>query len=99
MLDLIITVHDEAIVGEIHAYTQDNVLAGRITYVKNDAHHITIEHTYVEEAFNGQGVGGQLVKAAIEYCEANNIKITPVCPYVVHYFEKHADEVASVLYK
>ena len=33
MLDLIITVHDEANVGEIHAYTQDNVLAGRITYV------------------------------------------------------------------
>ena len=99
MLNLIITMHDEQDTGEIHAHTQDNVLAGRITYVKNDAHHITIEHTYVHEDFNGQGVGGQLVKAAIEYCKTNSIKITPVCSYVVHYFEKHADEVASVLYK
>ena len=42
---------------------------------------ITVDHTEVDDKLRGEGIGQDLVKTAVEYARANNLKIRPVCPY------------------
>ena len=58
----------------------DNIQA-EMTYSKAGEEIAVIDHTAVSEALGGQGVGRQLVKAAVEWARANQIQIVPVCPF------------------
>src|SRR3982750_959261 len=51
-----------------------------LTYVKDDSQ-MTIDHTEVDEKLRGEGVGEDLVRAAVEYARANGLKVNAVCPY------------------
>jgi predicted GNAT family acetyltransferase len=51
-----------------------------LTYV-NDNGIMTIDHTEIDEKLRGEGIGEDLVKAAVEYARENGLKINPVCPY------------------
>ncbi|MBA2494812.1 MAG: N-acetyltransferase [Acidobacteria bacterium] len=53
-----------------------------MTYKKSGENEITIDHTEVDEAMQGKGLGKQMVSAAVEYARENDIKIVPVCPFV-----------------
>ena len=64
----------------------------------NNLSTIIIDHTGVNEIHKGKGVGGQLVKAAVEWARSNNIKIIPVCTFAQAVFEKK-QEYADVLAK
>lgn len=70
-------------------------LAGRITYTWVDEHTFSIDHTIVEEAFGGKGVGKKLVMAAVDYARTNGLKIIPICPYAKSLFDK-MPELADV---
>ncbi|WP_407644098.1 GNAT family N-acetyltransferase [Filobacillus milosensis] len=52
-----------------------------ITFVKKDEDTIDIDHTEVSENLQGQGVGGKLVQAVVDYARENNLNITATCPY------------------
>jgi uncharacterized protein len=51
-----------------------------LTYV-NDNGTMTIDHTEIDEKLRGEGIGEDLVRAAVEYARENGLKINPVCPY------------------
>jgi len=51
-----------------------------LTYVKNDGT-MTIDHTEIDEKLRGEGIGEDMVRAAVEYARANGLKIKAVCPY------------------
>jgi predicted GNAT family acetyltransferase len=53
-------------------------------------------HTGVPAALEGQGIGGKLVKAALEEARAQGLKIDPQCSFVRGYIERHP-EYASFL--
>jgi predicted GNAT family acetyltransferase len=55
-----------------------------------------IEHTEVSEELKGQNVGYQLVKTAVDFARAHNIKIIPLCPFANSVFKKKP-ELAEVL--
>ena len=55
-----------------------------------------IEHAGVSDALRGKNVGYQLVRTAVEYARANNIKIIPLCPFARSVFDKKP-EFADVL--
>jgi len=57
-----------------------------------------IERTEVNDELKGQNVGFQLVKTAVEFARANNIKIIPLCPFANSVF-KRKPEFADVLAK
>ena len=57
-----------------------------------------IEHTEVSDELKGQNVGFQLVKTAVEFARAHNIKIIPLCPFANSVF-KRKPEFADVLSK
>lgn len=59
---------------------------------------MTITHTFVPSAWRGQGIGTDLVLAAIENARAQQLSIVPRCPFMATYFENHP-EVQDVLHR
>lgn len=64
--------------------------AGEMTYSKAGKSLIIIDHTEVDSAFGGQGVGKKMVLAAVDFAREKNIKILPLCPFAKAAFEKDA---------
>jgi uncharacterized protein len=52
---------------------------------------ISFTHTEVPDALGGRGIGKKLVKAALDDARARGLKVVPVCPFVKHYIETHAE--------
>jgi len=50
---------------------------------------ITLVHTEVPPALGGQGIGGKLVKEALEFAEHHQLLVVPQCPFVQSYINKH----------
>ena len=48
-------------------------------------------HTEVPIGLEGIGIGGALAKFGLEYVRDNNLKASPLCPFVKAYIEKHPE--------
>lgn len=55
---------------------------GLMTYVRSGADKISINHTEVNPAFEGRGIGHSLVNEAVRYARENKLKIRPLCWFV-----------------
>lgn len=73
-------------------------IAAVMTYVISSPELYIIDHTLVEDAYRGQGLGDKLIKAMVEYARENGIKILPLCPFAKGRFER-ISEYADVLNK
>jgi len=69
----------------------DGEKAGLMTYSWAGAEKFIIDHTEVDSAFGGKGVGKELVLAAVKFARENHLKIIPLCPFAKATFEKNAD--------
>ena len=67
---------------------EEGTKAGEMTYSKASTSLIIIDHTEVEPAFNGKGVGKQLLYKIVEMAREKNIKILPLCPFANAMFRK-----------
>ncbi|MDO5665821.1 MAG: GNAT family N-acetyltransferase [Bacteroidia bacterium] len=70
--------------------------AGRMTYAWAGDKRFIIDHTEVKSEYSGQGVGKQMVLAAVEYARTQNVKILPLCPFAKAVFAK-TPELRDVL--
>jgi len=52
---------------------------------------IIFTHTEVPEAVEGQGVAGKIAKAAVEYAQAQGLRIRPMCPYMAAWIKRHPE--------
>ncbi len=52
---------------------------------------IIFTHTEVPEQFEGQGIASKLAKTAIEYAQAEGLRIRPMCPFVAAYIKDHPE--------
>jgi len=65
---------------------------GRAVLTYNEGHrHITLIHTEVPPEFAGQGYGGLLSKAALDYARSANLRVIALCPFVLKYVERHPE--------
>lgn len=64
--------------------------AGEMTYTSPDQNTLIIDHTGVEDAYNGQGVGMELLEALVAYAREQHLKVIPLCPYAKSRFDKYA---------
>jgi uncharacterized protein len=67
-----------------------------MTYTNAGDDKIIIAHTFVEDAFRGENIGKDLVKAGVDFARERNKKIVPLCPFAKAEFDKRA-EYADVL--
>lgn len=69
----------------------DDTDTGFLSYSEDDRT-ITIEHTVVDEAHQGQGVAGDLVKFALDDLAARTDKrIEPACSYARMWIARHPE--------
>jgi predicted GNAT family acetyltransferase len=66
--------------GGAFVIKRDHERVAELTYKKDDAT-INIDHTEVDKSLRGQGVGEDLVEAAVKFARENDLKITATCPY------------------
>ncbi|HVV76282.1 MAG TPA: GNAT family N-acetyltransferase [Mycobacteriales bacterium] len=51
----------------------------------------TFVHTEVDPSFEGRGIGGRLIRAALDQTRADGMRVEPECPFVRAFIEKHAE--------
>jgi len=52
---------------------------------------ITFTHTVVEDAYEGQGIGGALARAALDDARRRGLAVVPRCPFIAAWIERHPD--------
>lgn len=76
----------------------DGEVAGFIAYRRGEGV-ITLVHTDVDPKWEGEGVGSELVRGALDDLRARGLRVRPLCPFVAEFIERHpeyADLVSSL---
>ena len=74
----------------------DDKKAAEMTYSIAGTDRIIIDHTHVEDAHRGKGLGDMMVKKAVDDARAKGISIVPLCPFARSVFDK-SPELRDVL--
>lgn len=74
-------------VSKAFEYVEAGTRLAEITWEERDGV-MVMDHTYVSDALRGQGVAKKLLDAAADYARESNLKMKPICSYVVSAFEK-----------
>ncbi|MCI3938480.1 N-acetyltransferase [Chryseobacterium aahli] len=69
----------------------DGNRAGLMTYTWAGEDRFIIDHTEVDDAYNGKGVGKEMLIKAVEFARENSKKIIPLCPFAKATFQKNED--------
>ncbi|MFI2855706.1 GNAT family N-acetyltransferase [Paenibacillus sp. JSM ZJ436] len=77
--------------GRFAIHDQDMTQA-EVTYSSQGEGTISIDHTYVDPKFRGQGLAGKLIQEVIQHARENHLKIIPACAYAQHHFETHPQD-------
>lgn len=67
-----------------------------MTYTHAGDTMVIIDHTFVSDELKGQGVGKQLVLAAVDWLRERKLKVIPLCPFAKSVFDRSPD-LADVL--
>ena len=81
--------------GSFEAFIDGNH-AGLMTYTWAGEDRFIIDHTEVEEAYNGKGVGKEMLLTAVNFARDKGKKIIPLCPFAKASFQKD-DSLKDVL--
>ena len=70
---------------------EDGRLIAEVTFPDRDGV-AEIDHTFVDDTLRGQGVAGQLLRAAADQIRAEGKRAMATCSYAKIWFEKHPEE-------
>src|SRR6185436_3800761 len=68
--------------------TVDGQRQALMTYRRDDATSITVEHTEVDDALRGHGVARKLLDALVAWARATGTRVRATCPYARAQFEQ-----------
>lgn len=72
------------------ATNDDGDEAGQLTFEVDDGV-IRLLHTAVDDAYEGQGVGGALARRALDDARRDGLQVDPQCGFVASYIERHPE--------
>ena len=72
--------------GELAGFSDYRARPGLIAFI----------HTEVDPAFEGHGVGSELIRSALDEARARGLDVLPFCPFVNAYIKKHREYVDLV---
>lgn len=78
--------------GDAYAFRneQDGKMLAEITWtILGDV--MVMDHTFVSPDLRGQGVAKKLLDRAVKYAREMDLKMEPVCSYVVTAFERYKE--------
>ena len=85
--------------GDSRFYKNDENenLICEILYSIEDSGMISIDSTFVNDDYRGQGIAAQLVDRVVEMARAENKKIIPICPFAKGMLERNRSLYADVI--
>lgn len=72
--------------GEVVGYSEYRRTSSRIIFT----------HTVVDPDFEGRGIASRLAQTAVDDAIEHGLRITPYCPFVRAYLERHREYAESV---
>jgi predicted GNAT family acetyltransferase len=75
---------------ERYEIVRDGTVLGYAAYLKTDQL-IVFTHTEVDPSLEGQGVGGLLVRGALDHVRTLGLAVLPICPFVQAWMASHHD--------
>jgi len=68
-------------------------VAGATALVQYQLHHqyLSLIHTEVPIALQGQGVGSALVEKVLHQADERHLTLIPLCPFVARYIHQHPE--------
>ena len=84
-------------IPERHRYvlTADGANAGHAGYT-DDGNVRSIMHTWIEDEYEGQGLGSQLIVAALDDIKSSGKQVIPACPFVPKVLKDNPEYIALV---
>jgi predicted GNAT family acetyltransferase len=76
--------------AERFVITVDGEPAGFAQY-RDRGRAISFVHTEIDDRFEGRGLGGRLVSAALDDVRGRGLAVLPFCPFVRGHIERHPD--------
>ena len=73
---------------EIHV---DGRRAGLARYRDGEDGVLIFDHTEVDDAYEGQGLGGRLARGALDDVRARGLKVVAECPFIRRWIHEHDD--------
>ncbi|WP_125770425.1 GNAT family N-acetyltransferase [Companilactobacillus furfuricola] len=64
---------------------------GEITYSTVKDGVIAIDHTRVDDTYQGHGLAGKLLNSLLDYADLKSLKVVPVCEYAKAAFKKRPE--------
>jgi len=78
-----------------------NVAAGRfeaevegrlaVAEYERDQDRMIMTHTLVPPELRGRGIAEKLVRSALDYAQAEALRVVPACSYVAAFIQRHAE--------
>lgn len=68
----------------------DGKVAGLADY-KLEGDVVRFTHTEVRQEFEGQGIGSQLAKQALDDVQRRGLKARPQCPFIAKFMDRHPE--------
>ncbi len=62
---------------------------GEITYTMAGESLMIVDHTHVEDAYRGNGVGKKILMYIIEFARESGFRILPLCPFASSVFARN----------
>jgi predicted GNAT family acetyltransferase len=69
--------------------------AGHVTY-RREPGKLALDHTEVDEDFEGQGVGSVLIKHVLDEAREEGVDVLPFCSFVRSWIGRHPEYVELV---
>jgi predicted GNAT family acetyltransferase len=57
---------------------------------------IALDHTEIDERFEGEGVGSALARHVLDEARESGLEVLPFCPFVRSWIERHPDYVELI---
>lgn len=70
-------------------------LLAEIDFPITDAGVQTIVHTFTDDSLRGQGIAGELVRAAVDTIHKNGNRVAATCSYAQTWLERHPEALAG----
>ncbi|GGM52687.1 N-acetyltransferase [Micromonospora sonchi] len=69
---------------------RDGEALGFAAYQKTDQL-VVFTHTEVDPSLEGQGIGGRLVRGALDHVRGLGLAVLPICPFVQAWMARHPE--------
>lgn len=90
-------VFKNSVYGEVLLFSNEKQ-AGKMDISVSDGK-LTVFHTEVNSEYEGQGFAKLLLNQLVSYAKEHQLKIVPLCPYVLLQFKRHPGEYDDVWLK